>query len=442
MTGNVYSSWGRYPASSPACAVRPAARAGLPALLSSTDSRSTLAYGNGRSYGDSCLNNGGRLLDMRGLDRFIHFDPASGIVECEPGLLIADLLARVIPQGWFIPVTPGTQYVTIGGAIANDVHGKNHHVAGTLGCHVLDFDLLTSDGWQRCCSPSEHADWFGATIGGLGLTGLITRVRLALRRIQGPWLDVETHRFADLSGFFALSADSNRDYEYTVAWVDCSAKGRRLGRGWFMRANHRPALGQPPAQAARRRPAMALTPPFSLMNRATLRPLNTLYFHRKRRHCVRDAQHYQSYFYPLDGIRDWNRAYGPKGFLQYQCVVPMADGQAVIGELLARIAAAGAGSFLSVLKVFGTIESPGWLSFPRPGVTLALDFPHQGHRTLALLDTLDTVVREAGGAVYPAKDARMAPAAFRDYFPNWTSFADYVDPGLSSSFWRRVTGQL
>lgn len=439
MNHDDYPSWGRYPVSRPAESLRPASRSGLARQLDTGRQRSVLAYGNGRSYGDSCLNNDGRLLDMRSLDHFLSFDPASGLLECEPGVLLADILALAVPQGWFIPVTPGTQYVTVGGAIANDVHGKNHHVAGTFGCHVRDFDLLTSDGVLRRCSPGEHADWFGATIGGLGLTGLVTRATIALKRIQGPFMDVDTQRFAGLDAFFELSAASNTDYEYTVAWVDCSARGARLGRGWFMRANHRPALGQQPDPGRKQGPTFPFTPPFSLMNGATLKPLNTLYFHRKRRQHFREAQHYQPYFYPLDGIQHWNRAYGPRGFLQYQCVVPHADARAAIAELLERIAAAGAGSFLSVLKVFGDRPSPGWLSFPRPGATLALDFPNQGARTFALLDELDTVVRAAGGAVYPAKDARMSAAAFREYFPGWARFADYVDPGFSSNFWRRVT---
>lgn len=441
MSHSDYPSWGRYPASRPAESRRPASRIELQRQLDTGNQRSMLAYGNGRSYGDSCLNNDGRLLDMRSLDRFLSFDPASGLLECEPGVLLADILALAVPLGWFISVTPGTQYVTVGGAIANDVHGKNHHVAGTFGCHVQDFDLLTSDGVLRRCSLGENADWFGATIGGLGLTGLVSRVRIALKRIQGPFMDVDTQRFDNLDAFFELSAASNTDYEYTVAWVDCSARGAQLGRGWFMRANHRPALGQQPDPGRKRGPTFPFTPPFSLMNGATLRPLNTLYFHRRRRHHFREAQHYQPYFYPLDGIQHWNRAYGPRGFLQYQCVVPHADARAVIAELLERIAAAGAGSFLSVLKVFGDVPSPGWLSFPRPGTTLALDFPNQGARTFALLDELDTAVRAAGGAVYPAKDARMSADAFRDYFPGWARFSDYVDPGFSSDFWRRVTDQ-
>jgi len=431
-----YPSWGRYPASTPAGISRPARR--THALAPQTGS--VLAYGNGRSYGDSCLNNDGTLIDMRGLDRFIDFDPATGLLECEAGVLLADILELVVPQGWFVPVTPGTQFVTVGGAIANDVHGKNHHVAGTFGHHVRALELARSDGSRLVCSSTDNAERFAATVGGLGLTGLITRATIALRRIQGPFMDVDTRRFANLDGFFSLSAASDADYEYTVAWVDCSARGDKLGRGWFMRANHRPALGQQPDPGHRSGPTFPFVTPISMINRATLAPLNTLYYHRSLRSHHRANQHYQPFFYPLDGIRHWNRAYGPHGFLQYQCVVPHADGRAAIIELLERIAAARAGSFLSVLKMFGDIPSPGMLSFARPGITLALDFPNRGKSTFELLDALDDVVMAAGGAVYPAKDARMSAAAFDCYFPAWRQFETHVDPAFSSDFWRRVTG--
>ena len=437
MPDSAHASWGRYPASRPAAVTRATDRhRAVPEAATPV-----LAYGNGRSYGDSCLNNDGLLIDMGGLDRFIAFDAATGILECEAGVLLADILELVVPQGWFLPVTPGTQFVSVGGAIANDVHGKNHHVAGTFGRHVRSLDLLRSDGTALTCSPNDSADWFAATVGGLGLTGLVTRATIALKRIEGPYMDVDTLRFSNLDAFFDISAASDADYEYTVAWVDCTARGDKLGRGWFMRANHKPALGQQPDPRRRGGPTFPFVTPVSMINGATLRPLNTLYFHRKRKPRSRDTQHFQPYFYPLDGIRHWNRAYGPKGFLQYQCVVPHADARASIAELLERIAAAGAGSFLSVLKVFGNVESPGLMSFPRPGVTLALDFPNRGPETFALLDRLDEVVQAAGGAVYPAKDARMSSTAFNQYFPATERFKAFVDPAFSSDFWRRVTGE-
>lgn len=399
---------------------------------------SMLPYGNGRSYGDSCLNDGGNLLHAHRLNHFISFDPSNGQLECEAGVQLAEILDLVVPQGWFVPVTPGTRFVTVGGAIANDVHGKNHHRAGNFGRHVLELELLRSDDSRRICSHTENPDWFAATVGGLGLTGLITRARIQLRRIAGPWMSTEVHRFENLDGFFRLSENSDRDYEYTVAWIDCLATGRSLGRGLFTRANHAPAHPDQQPTRPSRHLRVPFTPPLSMINRFTLRSFNALYYLRQHRQVVHAVTHYEPHFYPLDAIGDWNRIYGPRGFMQYQCVVPPNDAEDRVAQLLRVIAASGSGSFLAVLKQFGTLPSPGMLSFPRPGTTLALDFPNQDTRTLSLLNRLDDIVVEAGGAVYPAKDARMSGAHFRRYFPAWESFRPFVDPRFSSSFWRRV----
>jgi FAD/FMN-containing dehydrogenase len=426
-------SWGRYPEAEQSIIAISDRHQGLPAT-----SEPILPYGNGRSYGDSCLNDGGALLHTRNLDRFIKLDAATGVLDCEAGVLFSEILDLVVPQGWFLPVTPGTKFVTVGGAIANDVHGKNHHRAGAFGRHVLELELLRSDGTRRVCSSTNYPEWFSATIGGLGLTGLITRASIQLRRIASPWMSTEVHRFDDLAGFFQLSESSDRDYEYTVAWIDCAAKGSALGRGLFTRANHAPAHPdcRPPAPA--RHLGVPFVPPISLINPFTLRAFNALYYHRQRRRIVHATTHYEPHFYPLDGIRDWNRVYGPRGFMQYQCVVPPTGAEDCIARLARIIGSAGGGSFLAVLKQFGALPSPGMLSFPRPGATLALDFPNSGKRTLRLLDELDDVVAAAGGAVYPAKDARMSGHRFRQYFPAWESFRQYVDPRFSSSFWRRV----
>ena len=426
-------SWGRYPVVSQTVLDLHDRHRPLPA-----PDGSMLPYGNGRSYGDSCLNEGGTLLHTASLDRYIHFDPSQGQLECEAGVQLAEILELVVPQGWFVPVTPGTRFVTIGGAIANDVHGKNHHRAGTFGRHVLELELLRSDGSRRRCSPTENPEWFAATIGGLGLTGLVTRARIQLRRIAGPWMSSEVHRFADLAGFFRLSESSDRDYEYTVAWIDCTARGRALGRGLFTRANHAPERADRHPAAPSGHLRLPFTPPLSLINRLTLRGFNALYYRRQRQPVVHAITHYARHLDPLDGISDWNRIYGPRGFLQYQCVVPPADAESCIAQLLQVISASGSGSFLAVLKQFGALASPGMLSFPRPGTTLALDFPNQGGSTLSLLDRLDAIVAAAGGAVYPAKDARMSGTHFRQYFPAWESFRPFVDPRFSSSFWRRV----
>lgn len=397
-----------------------------------------LPYGNGRSYGDSCLNDGGVLLRTRCMDRYLRFDPISGQLDCESGVLFSDILDLVVPQGWFLPVTPGTKFVTVGGAIANDVHGKNHHVTGTFGQHVLSLELLRSDGQRITCGPQCNTDWFAATVGGLGLTGLITQVTLQLRRITSPWMITETHRFADLDSFFAISQRSAKEYEYTVAWIDCAGTGSTVGRGLFTCANHAPSCPETRPIPAPRRLSIPFTPPFSLITPASLKAFNSLYFHRQRQPVAHAITHYEPFFYPLDSIRDWNRIYGPSGFMQYQCVIPPTTAKSVLEQLLKSIAAHGEGSFLAVLKQFGDTPSPGMLSFPRPGTTLALDFPNRGKRTLQLLDRLDDLVAEADGAVYPAKDARMSGGRFRQYFPAWEAFSSFIDPSFSSSFWRRV----
>lgn len=426
-------SWGRYPRTRQTMIRCHDRHAVLPAT-----ERLLLPYGNGRSYGDSCLNDGGALLQARELNRFIAFDPQTGVLRCEAGVLLSEILELVVPQGWFLPVTPGTQFVTVGGAIANDVHGKNHHRAGTFGAQVRAFELLRSDGSRHRCSPSDNPDWFAATVGGLGLTGLIVWAEIQLRRIANSWIASETIRFSNLEEFFTVSAASDRDYEYTVAWLDCASRDAALGRGLFMRGNHAPALCATRPHPPAGRPSVPFAPPFSLVNRSSLRVFNTFYYHRQRAEMTRGIAHYAPFFYPLDRVRAWNRIYGQRGFLQYQCAIPPAHGHAALREVLERIAHSGTGSFLAVLKIFGTMPAVGWLSFPRSGVTLALDFPNQGAATFKLLESLDVVVEAAGGAVYPAKDARMSGARFRRFFPQWQRFSAYIDPRFSSSFWRRV----
>ena len=422
-------SWGRYPRARQQIVPLHWRDADLP-----PSATSVLAYGNGRSYGDVCLNDGGTLLHTRGLDRFIAFDPQSGVLRCEAGVLFSQILAFAVPRGWFLPVTPGTQYITVGGAIANDVHGKNHHRSGTFGEHLRGFELLRSDGTRLHCSRDENADLFAATVGGLGLTGLIAWAEFTLKPIAGPWMACETLEFHGLREFFDLSAQSEAAHEYTVAWIDCAGSGATFGRGLFMRANHSTETRTLPRS---RQLSVPLTPPLSLINRATLHAFNALYFRSTRRGPA--TVPYRPYFYPLDGVADLNRIYGPRGFLQYQCVVPPAGAEAAVAELLRTIAASGSGSVLSVLKVFTDRPAAGILSFPRAGTTLALDFPNSGATTFELLERLDDIVVAAGGAVYPAKDARMRGDRFRRYFPRWEEMLAYVDPRFSSGFWRRVT---
>jgi FAD/FMN-containing dehydrogenase len=428
------SSWGRL--SSEMHAVVPLNdRSTLDRLI--LDATPGLPHGNGRSYGDACLNPGGRLWLTRGLDRFIGFDAECGTVECEAGVLLKDIVDVALPRGWFLPVTPGTQFVTLGGAIANDVHGKNHHSAGTLGEHVESLVLRRTDGTVIECTAGLRSDWLRATIGGLGLTGLIVSARLKLKPVPGPWLDAETITFASLDEFFTLSADSEQAWEYGVAWIDCIG-GRGAGRrGVFFRANHvgHDAMA-PPARAR----SIPLTPPVSLINSVSLRLFNAAYYRANRRRSGRRVTHYMPFFYPLDNVRDWNRIYGPRGFYQYQCVVPRRAERAATAEMLGEIAHAGTGSFLAVLKTFGDRAPAGMLSFPMAGTTLALDFPNLGGRTHGLFERLNAIVRAAGGRLYPAKDACMPRDMFECGYPRLAEFASYRDAGISSAMSRRLIG--
>jgi FAD/FMN-containing dehydrogenase len=396
--------------------------------------RPGIAYGLGRSYGDECLNPDGVLWRTAGLDRFIRFDEANGRLVCEAGVVLRDIQRLAIPRRWGLPVLPGTQFVTVGGAIANDVHGKNHHETGTFGDHVKSLRLLRTDGQEIVCGPTERPDWFAATVGGLGLTGLIVEAELQLRRLPGPWLETETISYFGLDEFFRLSEESHPAWEHAVSWIDCTS-GDAV-RGLFMRA--RPAAGEHGTWRERRL-AMPLVPPVSLVNRLTLRPLNQLYWTMKRRHLGQRIAHYEPFLFPLDGIRDWNRLYGPAGFYQYQCVVPREAGYAPVRDMLAAIAKSGDGSVLAVLKTFGERWPTGLLSFARPGVTLALDFQNRAS-VETLFERLDAIVSAACGRLYPAKDARMPRAMFEAGYPRLGEFLKYRDPGMSSAMSRRLMG--
>ncbi len=438
MGGERYASWGRFPAVSQQGKTLAWRTDPLPEPCEGT--ATLLPFGNGRSYGDVCLNRGGTVLSTAALRHFIAFDADTGVLRCESGVTLQDIQRFALPQGWMLEVSPGTAHVTVGGAVANDVHGKNHHKAGSFGCAVRAFELLRSDGERLVCTPHANSRLFGATIGGMGLTGLLTWVELQLRKVVGPWLREDSLKFSNLDAFFKLSDASADDFEYTVSWIDCLAAGESLGRGLFSRANHAAEgeAGRLPRRESARF-ALPVAPPFSLVNNLSLRLFNAFWYARQRERRVSRTTHYSSFFYPLDAIANWNLMYGPRGMLQYQCVLPGTDGRAAMQEMLRTIAASGRGSFLAVLKVFGDVASPGMLSFPREGVTLALDFPNQPD-VFRLLDRLDAMTLEVGGAVYPAKDARMSAATFRAGFPQWEAFSEFVDPAFSSSFWRRVAG--
>lgn len=398
-----------------------------------------ICYGNGRSYGDVCLNPGGHLWQTRSLNRFIGFDEQSGRLRCESGVLLRDIQRTFMPRGWMLPVTPGTQLITVGGAIANDIHGKNHHKSGSFGDHVHALRLLRTDGTELDCHRAgDGADMLRASIGGMGLTGVILDAELQLRAVNSPWLTTDTVPYHSLDEFFDLAEQSEQDWEHTVSWIDCLSGSQ--AKGIFLRANHADAAPSGAKEPGRKQWSMPFTPPISLVNDLSLRPFNELYYRLQARKAGTGSAHFEPFSYPLDALHNWNRLYGPRGFYQFQCVVPTADAKPAIAALLDSIRKAGAGSFLAVLKTFGDRPAPGLLSFAMPGATLALDFPNNGAKTLALLDTLDSIVRECGGRLYAAKDARMPAALFAAGYPDLPDFIKFRDPGISSAMSRRLLG--
>jgi FAD/FMN-containing dehydrogenase len=430
-----FESWGRYPKHF--AEVRPLFwRDDFPAPIA-TDSK-MLVVGMGRSYGDVCLLQHGTLLQTPNLDRLISFDSQSGLLRCESGVTLAQVLDFAVPRGWFLPVSPGTKYVTVGGAIANDIHGKNHHVAGTFGLHTLRFELVRSDGTQVMCSATENPEWYAATIGGLGLTGLISWAEVRLRPIVSRRIRYRSTQFVGLEEFVALSQAATHS-EYSVAWIDCVAQGRDFARGVFIQGEHDETPG-PLTPLAKPNFSLPFDLPEFALNRASVGAFNTLYYHKQMRKHRSGLIDYEPFFYPLDRILKWNRLYGRQGLLQFQCVLPWESGTQGISQLLKAITESGLGSFLAVIKVFGDAVSPGIMSFPAPGITLALDFPIRREVSFALLDRLANLTAECGGRMYPAKDACMSAVHFQQFYPQWPQWAAYIDPSFSSSFWQRVTG--
>ncbi|WPP45349.1 FAD-binding oxidoreductase [Pseudomonas sp. AN-1] len=436
MTEKLHS-WGRHP-NAPQTAQPCTWRADVPVCLKRLVELhgNTLPFGNGRSYGDSCLAASDHVLNLRTLDRFMATDWQRGVITAEAGVTLAEILTLAIPRGWFLAITPGTQFVTLGGAIANDVHGKNHHVRGTFGTHVLRLGLQRHNEPPMCCSSQENATLFNATIGGLGLTGVITWAEIQLMPIRSSQIDTSVVRFESLAEFFILSDELDHQHEYSVAWIDCLARGKRTGRGVFMLGDHAP-YGSLKIDE-RRKLSVPLTPPLSLINHLSLRAFNEIYWRIHPRALGRQRISYEPFFYPLDRILHWNRIYGRKGFQQYQCVIPEAVAQPALHELLNSIASSGQGSFLAVLKRCGNIASPGLLSFPLAGSSLALDFPQKAELG-SLFARLDAIVHEAGGRLYPAKDAHMAAEDFRRAYPAWEKLETLRDPAMNSRFWTRVT---
>ena len=431
-------SWGRV-VSAEHDVARPATAAEVVDCLSCVagEGGTALPYGLGRSYGDSNLNAGGALIEGRRLDRFIAFDRTTGILRAEAGVSLDEIIRLVVPHGYFIPTTPGTRYVTLGGAIANDVHGKNHHRAGPFGRHVRALRLARSDGEIREIGPGSEPDLFAATIGGLGLTGMILDAEISLVPIASAMIDQRTEALRNLDHFFELAEARADEYEHTVAWIDCTASGDRLGQGIFSSGDWAPAGGLK-AHRAGAGPALPVDLPGFALNSVTLRSFNWAYRQRQLMKPERERVHYAGFFHPLDTIRSWNRLYGAQGFYQYQSVIAFDAARDATRAMLERISASGQGSFLAVLKTFGDLPSPGAMSFPMPGVTLALDFANRGEATLRLMGELDAIVREAGGRLYPAKDGRMPAELYRASYPGWEMVERHRDPAIMSSFWRRV----
>jgi decaprenylphospho-beta-D-ribofuranose 2-oxidase len=401
--------------------------------------RGLCLYAGGRSYGDCALNDGGAALITTRLDRVLRFDEATGLIEVEPGVTFQRLLAAFLPRGFLAPVTPGTGFATIGGAVANDVHGKNHERDGSFGQHVTEIDLLCPDGTARTVTPADTT-LFRATLGGLGLTGFITRIAFRMKRVPGAWVQVREQRIGDLDRFLDAMAE-RADAPYCVGWIDATSRGAALGRGILEVAA--PLASDFAAPPSRRRAVPVDFPGFAL-NPLTVAAFNAVYWRRVPAEGRTRPVHLGRFLYPLDAIQGWNRIYGRRGFYQFQCVVPYETGPAALRDLLETIATSRQASFLAVLKRLGAGRA-GYLSFPMPGYTLALDFPRKPGIE-EFYARLCAVTLRAGGRVYLAKDALLTGPMLRAMYPEFASFQQVlaeIDPQrrLQSDMARRLALQ-
>lgn len=379
-----------------------------------------IARGNGRCYGDASL--GEHIFSTKKLNKFISFDRLNGIIECESGVLLSDVLEISVPQGYFLYVTPGTKLISIGGAIASDVHGKNHHSEGCFSEYVLDFKLMTENGDIIICSKEENSEKFYATIGGMGLTGIILSARFKLKNIETAYIRQESIKAENLDEIFRLF-DESESWTYTVAWIDCLQKGKDIGRSILMRGEHAFAHELPQKfskNPLRLKKKFSPTVPFYfpgfVLNALTVKLFNLLYYKRQTKKEVKNIIDYETYFYPLDAINDWNKIYGKSGFIQYQMVIPKENGKEGMKKILETIANSGNGSFLAVLKLFGKNNPEAYNSFPIEGYTLALDFKVNS-KLKKLVEQLDQTVQDFGGRIYLTKDS-MSKSSLTDYLKN------------------------
>lgn len=387
---------------------------------------SFIARGAGRCYGDASL--AAVTLSTLKYDKILSFDTVNGILDCQSGITLDQVLEVIVPKGWFLPVTPGTKFITIGGAIASDVHGKNHHVDGCFSHHVLEMDVLLANGQTVRCTPSLHTDLFEATCGGMGLTGVITRAKFDLKKIETSYIRQKQIKAANLDEILNLF-EEYKHYTYSVAWIDCLKKGDGFGRSILILGEH--ATVHELNQTQKKEPLQLpkkkqITFPFNLpwwvLNSFTVKMFNFLYYQKNTRKEINNIVSYEPFFYPLDAILHWNRGYGKKGFVQYQFVLPLEAKEGLV-EIMHRIGNAGMGSFLAVLKVFGKQDS--LISFPKEGYTLALDFPVR-NGLMEFLDQLDEIVLKHGGRLYMSKDARMKPAVLEAGYPRLQQFKDII----------------
>jgi decaprenylphospho-beta-D-ribofuranose 2-oxidase len=416
------SGWGNYPRAESRIIV-PGAPDDLRRKVVSE--RTLIARGHGRSYGDASIG-AGATLSMRSLDRMIAFDAGAARLTVEAGVLLADIIETFLPRGFFPPVVPGTRYVTVGGMVAANIHGKNHHKTGGFGRHVEQITMVLADGSQCVCSPRDNVELFRATIGGMGLTGIIVDVTFRLMPVETAFIRQETIVAPNLDAVMRAFEDS-RDWTYSVAWIDCLARGAALGRSLLFRGEHasRDDLGEtsvafPAGFARRRSPSVPFNVPAIVLNRAVVRAFNSWYFANGRRAAAPGVVGCLPYFFPLDSISNWNRIYGRRGFVQHQCVLPKGRSRDGIGEILDLVSGRGSPSFLAVLKLLGP-DDAGLMAFPMDGYTLALDFP-VNRGTLELLEELDRRVCAHGGRIYLAKDARQSRETFESGYPNVAAF--------------------